>query len=171
MKLSGAEAESEVDALVRSAESKLIPTQSKQLYLTSYNNFITWQESRGLTSISQKTCLAYFEHESKNKSSSTLWSVFSMLKKMIKLKHNINIGEYSDLIDLLKMNSKGHQYKKARTLQPPEVEKFLVEAPDDIHLATKVNIMRIYYFKQKIITVLNLYTYLSLYKIFDTRLL
>lgn len=56
-----------------------------------------------------------------------------MLKSTITIHHNRNIENYS------KHNSEGYQPKKALTLKPEQIERFINQAPDEIYLlATKV---------------------------------
>lgn len=127
-----------VRQLAESAKQKLIPEKSKSVYLTSYDNFSTWLKNN-CASITEETLMAYFEHLSETKASSTLWSTYSMIKKMILQNHEIDISKYVNLINYLKIGNKNFQSKKAKTLTPEQIHKFLFEAPDLKHLATKVS--------------------------------
>ncbi|XP_029171116.1 uncharacterized protein LOC114940557 [Nylanderia fulva] len=88
--------------------------------------------------MSEKTLLAYFIELSKSNKPSTMWATYSMLKTTINIKNNININKYENLTSFLKTQSKGFQSKKANTLTPEQIKKFLDEAPDQTHLATKL---------------------------------
>lgn len=61
-----------------------------------------------------------------------------MIKKMLMVKKNIDISSYHKLISFLKNNSVGHEAKKAMVLSKDDVIKFITEAPDEMHLMTKV---------------------------------
>lgn len=63
---------------------------------------------------------------------------------MICQNENIDISQYGKLIDLFKIKAKGLQPEKAKVLTPEEINKFISDAPNQQHLATKVNICRIY---------------------------
>ncbi|KAL0851950.1 hypothetical protein ABMA28_000232 [Loxostege sticticalis] len=82
--------------------------------------------------------LAYFSELSAKLKPSTLWSRFSMIKSMLKIRNNVDISEYPKLNAFLKRQSDGFTSKKSKILTSDEVEKFLNEAPDDRYLATKV---------------------------------
>ncbi|CAK1580078.1 unnamed protein product [Parnassius mnemosyne] len=82
--------------------------------------------------------LAYFSELSAKLKPSTLWSRFSMIKSMLKIRNNVDISEYSKLNAFLKRQSDGFATKKLKILTSNEVERFLNEAPDDRYLATKI---------------------------------
>ena len=54
------------------------------------------------------------------------------------VKKNIDISSYHKLTSFLKNNSVGHEAKKAMVLSKDDVIKFITEAPDEMHLITKV---------------------------------
>lgn len=82
--------------------------------------------------------MAYFSELSKKYKSSSLWAHYSMLKSTISTNHNIDIKTYLKLTAFLKKQSIGFKSKKSKVLTPNDVEKYLNEAPNEIHLATKV---------------------------------
>ena len=64
-----------------------------------------------------------------------------MLKTTMKVHEKIDISKYRKLAAFLKRNNVGYQPKKAKTLTREQVNKFLVEALDDIYLMIKVCII------------------------------
>jgi hypothetical protein len=48
--------------------------------------------------------LVYFQEKSQNYKSSTLWSLYSMLKTTVNLRDNVDISKFPKLISLLKRN-------------------------------------------------------------------
>ncbi|XP_063370767.1 uncharacterized protein LOC134659091 [Cydia amplana] len=115
----------------------VLPQKSKERYITTYENFISWQKEKNTTSFCQEVLLLYFEEISAKYKPSSLWAIYSMLKSGLKRSHNINMEEYGQLSAFLKKLSKGYVCKKVKALTYENVEKFIDEAPDDKYLATK----------------------------------
>ncbi|XP_063631753.1 uncharacterized protein LOC134802950 isoform X5 [Cydia splendana] len=115
-----------------------LPEKSKERYITTYENFISWQKEKNITSFCEDVLLLYFEEISTKYKPSSLWAIYSMLKSGLKRIHNINMEEYGQLGAFLKELSKGYVCKKVKALTYENVEKFIDEAPDDKYLATKV---------------------------------
>lgn len=130
--------DSTVETLFNNAKGHLIPEKSKSVYLTSFDNFKSWQKNKNVVAISEEIIMAYFEDLSKTKAPSTLWSIYSMLKKTLRHNENVDISQYKNLIDLLKIKAKGFEPKKAKVFTSAEIERFINEAPNEQHLATKV---------------------------------
>ena len=59
-----------------------------------------------------------------------------MLKSTLRLKKNIDVGNYHKLIMYIKRQSEGHVPKKSKIL---EKGQFIIEAPNDVFLMAKVN--------------------------------
>ena len=74
--------------------------------------------------------LTYFSNLSKEIKPSTLWSVYSMLKTIINMKHNINISTYPKLQAFLKRKLTGFKSKKSKVLNSTDIKKFIDEAPN-----------------------------------------
>lgn len=126
-----------------SVEESLAPEnelslKSKRIYEITYKTFDSWRTAHKLTSVSQSMMIEYFEEISEKYKPSSLWSIYSMLKTIIYLKEDIDIGRYRDLLSLLKKKSEGFKSEKSSILTPQHIDKFLTEAPDDIYLAVKV---------------------------------
>ncbi|XP_063544509.1 uncharacterized protein LOC134752749 isoform X3 [Cydia strobilella] len=115
----------------------VLPEKSKERYITTYENFISWQKQKNVTSFCEAVLLLYFEEISAKYKPSSLWAIYSMLKSGLKRSHNVNMEEYGQLGAFLKKLSKGYVCKKVKALTYENVEKFIEEAPDDKYLATK----------------------------------
>jgi len=82
--------------------------------------------------------MAYFSEASSKYKPTTLWSMYSMLKKTVIVKHNVDFKNYCRLRAFLKTNADGHQSKQSLVFTPDEIHKFIVKAPNVSYLATKV---------------------------------
>lgn len=121
----------------RKAVADSLPA-SKKKYLAVYDKFILWKNSKNATSFSENVLMAYFDELATSYKPSSLWSMYSMLKSTLLTNNDIEIKKYSKLTAFLKKQSTGFKPKKSKILTANDVEKFLNEAPDEIHLATKV---------------------------------
>lgn len=79
---------------------------------------------------------SYFYVLSEQYSPSTLWARYSMLRSVLKVKHNIDIDRYHTLKSFLKTN--GFEPKKSKILKGEEIKNFLETAPDQTYLDVKV---------------------------------
>lgn len=61
-----------------------------------------------------------------------------MLKTMLKLKKNVDLGKFFKLIAFLKKKMVGYRPKKSKILSADQVENFLTAAPDQSYLLMKV---------------------------------
>lgn len=92
------------------AEAKLIiqsdtlPKKSADRYKLVYETYKKWQmDNRGSLSSSEETNLVvYFKDLSKKLKPSTLWSVWSMLKKTLYTQENLDITKFYNLKNLIK---------------------------------------------------------------------
>ncbi|KAJ8912994.1 hypothetical protein NQ315_002871, partial [Exocentrus adspersus] len=104
--------------------------------------FIYYCTEKNLKSYSENVLLVYFGELSKKMKSSTLWSVYSMLRATLNIYNKVDIGTYFKLRAFLKRQSDGYRAKKSRVLEREDIHKFLVEAPDDTYLSTKVTFIK-----------------------------
>src|SRR3978361_777113 len=74
----------------RSAVSSLIPEKSARQYESAYSNFMQWCGSKKLKNVSETVILAYLEDKAKTFRPPTLWSIYSMLKKTLNVKQNVD---------------------------------------------------------------------------------
>lgn len=131
---------SDIEEAAQCALSTVIPRKSKLRYDLAYTKFTAWCKDKNVKHISEKVLLAYF-HEKKNMKSSTLWSLYSMLRTEISLKRNVDIKKYTSLISFLKRQSDGYQPKKSSVLTKENIVDFLTKANDECHLMTKASMM------------------------------
>lgn len=83
------------------AVGNLLPDKSRAAYETrdetSYDRFLTWQKQHRTKSFSQRVLVAYFSGLSKKWKASTMWSEYSKVAKMLKIKKKVDITEYREL--------------------------------------------------------------------------
>lgn len=116
-----------------------VPASSEYKYKITYDTFVKWQESRGFTSFDEDVVLEYFTESAKTYKASTLWCVYSKLKNTILRNNNIDISTYSRLIAFLKEKAVGFESKKVKIFSCEEINRFLLEAPDEHYLLMKVS--------------------------------
>lgn len=131
-----------LEAACAATESGL-PEKSKDIYTKCYTDFIDWQKSKKNKSFEEPVLLAYFHQECQNLNSATLWSRYSMLKRMLMIKNNVDITTYAKLRSYLKNKHIGYKPKKSKVLSTENIKKFLDEAPDNVYLGTKVRILHV----------------------------
>lgn len=122
----------------RKAMDDILPDRSGKRYLQAYDTFLKWQSSHNTTSFDEKVIMCYFFEAAQKYRPTTLWSMYSMLKKTLIVKNNIDISKYAQLIAFLKKKIDGYKPKKANVFSPKEIQKFITEAPDVRYLAMKV---------------------------------
>lgn len=134
--------------------SETISKKSSDRYLLVYNTYKQWREEnrKSLSSSEENNLIVYFESLKGKLKPPTLWSIWSMLRKTLNVKDNINISNFLNLKSLIKTNAKGYKPKKAFVLRWNHIMKFMNEAPNDKFLAMKV-IVVIYVFVSQIILV------------------
>ena len=89
-------------------------------------------------SVDENVLICYFKDLQNKVNPATLWSIWSMLKKMINLKNNIDINKYMNFKSFLKNKYKGYKPKKSLVFTSENVEQFLNTADDHIYLGAKV---------------------------------
>ncbi|KAJ8909414.1 hypothetical protein NQ315_002852 [Exocentrus adspersus] len=134
---------SDIEEAAQRALSTVIPTKSKLRYDGAYTKFTTWCEDKKVKQINEKVLLAYFQGK-KNMKSSTLWSLYSMLRTKISLKRNVDSKKYTSLISFLKRHSDGYQPKKSNILTKENIVDFLTKADDVHYLMAKASTRMIY---------------------------
>ncbi|KAG4075798.1 hypothetical protein HA402_003624 [Bradysia odoriphaga] len=120
------------------AMDQIIPAKSGNRYLQAYDVFRTWQELHRTDSFDEKILLAYFGEAAKKYKPPTLWSMYSMLKKTLLCKHDVDLVKYCRLRAFLKMKSDGYKATKANVFEPEDIQKFFTEAPKLVYLGMKV---------------------------------
>ncbi|XP_045470783.1 uncharacterized protein LOC123678054 [Harmonia axyridis] len=120
------------------AAEAVIPLKSKILYEKQYTAFCAWRNNKKAKGVNEKIILAYISEQSKKVKSSSLWSYYSQLKKMLALKEKIDIGRFHQVTAFLKQHSRGYVAKKSKVFTREEFEYFLDAAPDEQYLLIKV---------------------------------
>lgn len=120
---------------------KLLPKKPKSRYESTYKRFMNWTLQNNAQTLSENVIIAYLKKLSTELKPSTLWTTYSMLKTMLKLRNNIDISTYTKCVSFLKFQSSGYQCQKSLTLTSEQIQKFLSEAPDREYLFTKVRLL------------------------------
>ena len=128
------------------AKAMLLPPASKEKYDRVYQDFFQWQKQNETDSFSEWTVLAFLSEKQKSVVPSTLWGISSMLKSTLFAYQNIDLTKYPTVVPFLKRNSVGYKPKKAMIFQHKDIDRFLLEAPDDDFLMKKVSFLLIFYF-------------------------
>lgn len=119
-----------------------LPGKSKEKYYLQYNLFMDWCNSKNFKKYCDSVILSYLMELSEKYKSSTLWSIHSMLKATLLAKNGVDIGKYEKVTAFLKKQSFGYVAKQSKTFTREEINKFLLEAPDEKYLMAKVNTVR-----------------------------
>ncbi|KAK2574836.1 hypothetical protein KPH14_013018, partial [Odynerus spinipes] len=72
-------------------KNNLLPAKSKNNYESAYDTFLIWKQAHKTKFTSESILMAYFSELAQKYKSSTLWSVYSMLKATIKINEKIDI--------------------------------------------------------------------------------
>lgn len=119
--------------------NNLIPEKSVDKYRACYKDFEAWKKTNNIDTFKEEVFLIYFDEISAKYKPSTLWSRWSMLKKIMDLDHGIDLDSYKRLKALIKKKSKGFQSRKSKVLTASQIATFLTTSPDAIYLAMKVS--------------------------------
>lgn len=117
----------------------MLRENSRKRYQSAYKIFMSWCSSKQFEELTEDAIFTYFEELSQTYSSTTLWSLYSMLRSMLFIHHNINMEGHTKLKAFLKAKSRGYKAKKYKVFTQEEVNKFITEAPDETYLASKVS--------------------------------
>lgn len=120
----------------------LLPTKSSDRYEKEFNKFLAWLTENGGSKeyISQNILLAYFQTLAKDFKPSTLWSIFSMLHKMLGIQLSLDLGRMPILKDYLKQLDGKAKKKKSAIFSRENIEQFLRTTPDNEFLLDKVSL-------------------------------
>jgi tRNA 2-selenouridine synthase SelU len=121
----------EIADVAKKVTLNLLPENSRHKYEKQYDFFIAWCNLKKVKRYTENV-IVYFSEKAKTMKSSTLWSMYSMLRSVLSVKNNIDISQYKKLIAFLKQQSVGYNRKKSKTFTKEEILKFLFEAPDEI---------------------------------------
>lgn len=125
-----------------SAMAKLLPKKSMKKYENAFDHFQKYQKEKGIEGkFDEPFLMAYFFDNNGKWNPKTMWSRYSMIKKVLIRDHNIDIGKYKRLTSYLGNNAKGFKSKQSARLLPDHIKRFILEAPDDEFLFTKVSFL------------------------------
>ena len=102
-----------------------MPAKSANRYLAAYADFMKFREQKKIDSFSENVVLVYFSELSERYKSSTLWSIFSMLRSTLNIHQSIDINSYTKLLAFLKRQSDGYCAKKSKVFTTENVKKFI----------------------------------------------
>lgn len=119
-------------------DQETLPKKSADRYKLVYEAFQKWKVENKASSSDESVLIIYFQDLKKKLKPTTLWSVWSMLKKTLNAKDSIDIDKFLNLKSLLKNNAKGYKPTKSFVLDWNQIMKFMNNAPDLIYLALKV---------------------------------
>ncbi|KAJ8981988.1 hypothetical protein NQ317_013640 [Molorchus minor] len=91
----------ELKSIVNSALSDFIPKKSKRQYEKCYSEFKDWCDKQNVKTMSKNNLLAYLMQQSKVVKSSTLWSIYSMLKCLLNIREGIDVRKFLKLVPFL----------------------------------------------------------------------
>lgn len=128
------ELSAELIAAAESLSNDTIPTTSKERYLKTYNVFQQWKKTNNVKTTSEMVLKAYFHKMAENKKPTSLWAYHSMLKAMIRIKENIDIGVYHEVNAFLKKKSRGYRPVKAKVFTESEMHRFILQTDDSTWL-------------------------------------
>lgn len=122
------------------ASNNLLPQISCNRYEDEYKKFCEWlkEENIEVSQVVDDVLLVYLSEKSNNFKPSTLWSRFSMIKKCLQVKENIDVSSFPKTMAFLKKQSTGYVPKKASVFTADQISKFMVTAPDNTWLLDKV---------------------------------
>lgn len=102
-------------------------------YVDSYNKF------RGDQVHSERILLEFLTSESESKAPTTLWTMYSLVKKYLLLECSFDLGVAPRIADYLKALSRQHKKTKAPSFSRDDLFKYLRTAPSDgTHLVDKL---------------------------------
>ena len=127
----------EIQKAAATAVELLLPTKSRDVYENASFDFTAWKSSKNIASFSERVFLAYFQTLPHSKTS-TLWSLYSKLNAILKVRHNLNIENFYQLKRFLKEHGENYTLKLAKIFSANEIENFLTNAPDCQYSAMKV---------------------------------
>ncbi|KAJ8913975.1 hypothetical protein NQ315_008967 [Exocentrus adspersus] len=122
-----------------SVASSLLPEKSSSGYEREYRDFKNWQQKNGVNGVTEDVLLAYMNQLSARFNPNSLWAKWSMLKSCLEIKESVQIRRFQKvIIAFLKRKNERYIPRKAKVLSKEQVERFLLDAPDDLWLLAKI---------------------------------
>ena len=82
----------EIMEIAKEVTLELLPQKSREVYECAYNRFIQWCTEMNVKTYTESVLLTYFANLSATIKSSSLWSMYSMLRSTLNLKNGIEIS-------------------------------------------------------------------------------
>lgn len=130
----------ELRAEADEAKNSILPDKSKLRYEQCYNAFSKWNIVMKVHVITENVLLAYFKNMAEKNAPPTLWTIYSMLRTMINIKHGVNITDFHNVTAFIKNKNKGYVPCKAPVFSEEQILSFMTNAPNNMFLATKVRL-------------------------------
>ncbi|XP_037024949.1 uncharacterized protein LOC119066532 [Bradysia coprophila] len=121
-----------------SLNAEAVAPKANPKYSKVYEDFQKWNETNGATPVTEDVLMKYFTELAVKSKPTTLWVYQSMLKSTLRINDNIDISNYSTLINFLRGKNAGYKPVKATVFTEEEMNKFINEAPDEQWLDVKV---------------------------------
>jgi integrase len=113
------------------SESIILDLQSestKRSYERFVREFLDYKKDRPL---SEALLLSFLTEQSSTKAATTLWTMYSLLKKYMLLECSFDLGSSVRITEFLKTLSRYHKKKKAPSFQRDDLYRYLRTAPSD----------------------------------------
>jgi integrase len=125
------------------ASDSLLPTHSRLKYERTLASFYSWKSEKGIHSslVTENIVLAYLFELSTSYAPSTMWTLYSMLNKMVQLKEGVNISTFPKVLAFLKKGSSSYKSKKSAIFSRDHIEQFIRTADNEKYLHVKVIIL------------------------------
>lgn len=110
---------------------KLLPKTSKKEYESRFSKYTKWLKEKHpkLQPNDPNALKIYFNYLELNCAASSVISIFSAIRSIVKVKYQMDIIDL-ELTTALKKISKAHKYRKSLVFEEEQIEKFLIEAPE-----------------------------------------
>ena len=118
----------------------LLPDISRERYEKEYRYFSAWciQQQIKPSQVSDEVLLVFLAEKSKSAKPSTLWSRYSMIKSVLKIRENVDVSSFPKTNSFLKKQSIGFQPKKASVFTNEEITQLMIKAPNETWLLSKI---------------------------------
>ena len=101
------------------ARAVLIPSKSAAVYSKWMKIYQEWAENNGVSKyfVSSNTLLAFFKFFGDKYAPSTLWTIFSCLKKQMLIYYQVDISKFPEVKHYLKVLNTSHKKKEMGMLE------------------------------------------------------
>lgn len=133
----------EIKKMASEVTNDLLPNKSKDRYEEAYQKYMDWCLENKIKTTSENVMLAYFGSLHTKYCPTSLWAYYSMIKKVLQVKNNLDISRYHKLKAYLKKQSDGFVKKKSLIFTNEQMNQFLNEAPQKLLLEKVILIIGI----------------------------